>query len=234
MQEYLNMFNKYVKTFNFKDKMIRDKFHHTYRVMEYAAKIAESIGVDIFKAKLCALFHDIGRFNQWKNYQTFMDAKSIDHGDLGYEIINKEFMNIPNKELVLFTTKNHNKFIIEENNDEEFVMYTKIVRDADKLDIMIEQLNCISDNQFEIKDEIINAILNNKMIDNKLLENDIDYVFRFMAFVFDINFKYTFKYLLDKKVIENKIHLLECYIEDERLEKVKKHLIEYINKKVEE
>ena len=198
MQEYLNMFNKYVKTFNFKDKMIRDKFHHTYRVMEYAAKIAESIGVDIFKAKLCALFHDIGRFNQWTNHQTFMDAKSIDHGDLGYEIINKECMNIPNKELVLFTTKNHNKLNMDKNHDNEEELYTKIVRDADKLDIMIEQLNCISDNQFEIKDEIINAILNNKMIDNKLLENDIDYVFRFMAFVFDINFKYTFKYLLDK------------------------------------
>lgn len=233
MQEYLNMFNKYVKTFDFKDKMIREKFHHTYRVMEYAGQIAESLGVDTFKAKLCALFHDVGRFNQIKNYQTFDDSKSIDHGDLGYEIINKEF-DIPNKELVLFTTKNHNKLTIEENSDKDRELYTKIIRDADKLDIMLEQVNTISDNNFEVKEEIINAILNNKMVKNELLENEIDYIFRMMSFVFDVNFKYTLKYILNKKIIENKIHLLECYIEDKSLEKVKKHLIEYINKKVEE
>ena len=33
---------------------------------------------------------------------------------------------------------------------------------------------------------------------------------------------------------ENKIHLLECYIENNKLEKLKNYLIEYINKKVEE
>jgi len=234
MQEYFDIFNKYVKTFDFKQKMIRDKFHHTYRVVEYASKIAESIGADIFKAKLCALFHDIGRFNQWKNYQTFIDSNSADHGDLGYQVINEVFSDIPNKDLVLFTTKNHNKLNMDKNDDNEEELYTKIVRDADKLDIMIEQLNNITDNQFEIKEELLESIFNNNLVQNKAISSDIDSILRMLCFTYDINFKYTFKYLLDKKIIENKIHLLECYIEDERLEKVKNHLMEYINKKVEE
>ena len=233
MQEYFNMFNQYVKTFDFKDKMIRNKFHHTYRVMEYAEEIAESLNVDTFKAKLCALFHDIGRFEQWKNYQTFSDFESIDHGDLGCKIINNHFNDIPNKDLVLFTTKNHNKLNIP-NNNEEYELYTKIIRDADKLDIMIEQSNEINDDYFYLKDEIVDTVFQNKMVKNELLEHEVDHIIRLICFIFDINFKYTFKYLLDKKVIENKIHLLKCYIEDDRLEKIEKHLIEYINKKVEE
>lgn len=234
MQKYFNMFNQYVKTFDFKEEKIRNKFHHTYRVVEYAEKIAESIGAGIFKTKLCALFHDIGRFNQWKNYQTFIDGNSVDHGDLGYQVINEEFSDIPNKNLVLFTTKNHNKLTIDENNDSEAELYTKIVRDADKLDIMIEQLNKITDNKFDLKEELVNSILKNEMVKNEYIESEVDDMLRLLCFVFDINFKYTIKYLLDKKIIENKIHLLECYIENDNLEKIKNHLLEYMNKRVEE
>lgn len=112
MQKYRNLFNQYVKTFNMKDKMILLKFHHTYRVVEYAHQIAESVGVDTFKAELCALFHDIARFTQWDKYHTFHDSQSIDHGDLGCTLIKEHFSEIPYLELVLFTTRNHNKFRI--------------------------------------------------------------------------------------------------------------------------
>ena len=127
----------------------------------------------------------------------------------------------------------HNKLNIQ-NSNEEYELYTKIIRDADKLDIMVEQLNEIKDDYFYLKDEIVNAVFKNKMIQNELLEHEVDYIIRLMCFIFDINFKYTFNYILDKKIIENKIHLLKCYIEDNRLEKIENYLIEYINKKVEE
>lgn len=34
-------------------------------------------------AYLCAVYHDIGRFEQLKRYHTFLDYKSIDHAQLG-------------------------------------------------------------------------------------------------------------------------------------------------------
>ena len=42
---------------------------------------------DIDLAWLTGLLHDIGRFEQVRRYGTFNDAKSIDHGKLGVEIL---------------------------------------------------------------------------------------------------------------------------------------------------
>ena len=94
MKEYMSIFNKYVKGFDLKNKNIMRKFHHTYRVVEHANDIAVSLKLnddDIVLAKLCALFHDIARFSQITQYNTFIDSKSFDHGDKGYEIV-KEFI----------------------------------------------------------------------------------------------------------------------------------------------
>ena len=43
MKEYMSIFNKYVKGFDLKNKNIMRKFHHTYRVVEYANDIAVSL-----------------------------------------------------------------------------------------------------------------------------------------------------------------------------------------------
>ena len=89
----LKEFNDYAKKFDFKDWGIRLKFHHTYRVVEYAKEIAESLNVskeDMEVIELCALLHDISRFTQWEKYQTFSDKNSFDHGDMGCEILLKD------------------------------------------------------------------------------------------------------------------------------------------------
>ena len=38
-------------------------------------------------ALLCALFHDIGRFEQLKQYDTFLDHKSVDHASLSCRVL---------------------------------------------------------------------------------------------------------------------------------------------------
>ena len=39
---------------------------------------------------LIGLLHDIARFEQYTKYKTFRDSISIDHGDLGVEILFEE------------------------------------------------------------------------------------------------------------------------------------------------
>ena len=68
------------------------------------------------------------------------------------------------------------------------------------------------------------------MINNNLLENDLDYLFRLVAFIFDLNFSYSYKYLLDKKIIENKVSLIEKY-GNKNLELLKNDLINYIKER---
>ena len=57
-------------------------------------------------AAYCGLLHDIGRFEQLKRYNTFVDSKSIDHGLLGYEILKEDnyinkYIDNKNKNIVL-------------------------------------------------------------------------------------------------------------------------------------
>ena len=234
MKEYLKLFNDYVKTFDYQDKMILHKFHHTYRVMDFCKQIALSIHADTKIAQLCGLFHDIGRFEQYRKYQTYSDIHSTDHGDLGVSILKEHFNSIENYDLILFTTKNHNKLIIEETEDSKKLLFTKIVRDADKLDIMKEQGLTIKDLKATVNEEILNQLFSNQPVHDQTIKTDVDYIFRLLGFIYDINFKYTYQYILNHHIIEDKINLLECYIEDERLEVLKKHLIEYCKKKVDE
>ena len=234
----INEFNKYVKNYDLKNPDLMLKFHHTYRVMEYAKEISESINYkDKDTVMLGALLHDIGRFEQYKTYLTYEDSKSVDHGDFGYDILIKDnlidkFVIEKDKETVLNVVKYHNKYNIDNLKDNDYLI-TSIIRDADKLDIIIELNNEIKDNKLELKKEIVEQLKKQEMCSNKLMSNDIDYVLRSIGFIFDLNYKYSFKLLKEKHIIENKFKLLETYINinDEYLE-LKNNILEYIEKRI--
>ena len=86
-------FLKYTENYDLSDFHIIGKQKHSIRVMELSKKIAEGLKLSeeqIELATLIGLLHDIARFEQYKQYHTFKDAESIDHGDLGVEILNKD------------------------------------------------------------------------------------------------------------------------------------------------
>ena len=234
----INEFNKYVKNYDLKNPDLMLKFHHTYRVMEYAKEISESINYkDKDTVMLGALLHDIGRFEQYKTYLTYEDSKSVDHGDFGYDILIKDnlidkFVDEKDKETVLNVVRYHNKYNIDNLKDNDYLT-TSIIRDADKLDIIIELNNEIKDNKLELNKEIVEQLKKQEMCSNKLMSNDIDYVLRSIGFIFDLNYKYSFKLLKEKHIIENKFKLLETYIniDDEYLE-LKNNILEYIEKRI--
>lgn len=224
MDEYYKMFDDYSCLFDMSVSAIKRKYDHSYRVMNIAASIAKSINADVNKAMACALFHDIGRFIQWKNYNTYEDSKSIDHGDVGAEILEENF-NMKDKDLIIFSTRNHNKLKIEDTENPEYLLYTRIVRDADKLDIMNTQAK---ENNGSIFNELVfQNIIDNKLVQNELVITDADIILRTLGFIYDLNFKYSFKYVLDNKIIEEKIDLLKSSIDDSRIDNLYNHLIEY-------
>ena len=237
-EHYISLFNKYVKQFDLKNKKIMGKFHHTYRVCEYATDIARSLGMtddDIILTYVCALFHDIARFEQWKCYETYNDSNSFDHGNVG-EKIAKEILSdvIDDKEvldIILISVKNHNKIKVEEGLTERQLIFSNIIRDADKLDIMMEQANSINDNIYDIKTEIIESINTERLVPNGIVKTDIDTVFRTLSFIFDINYKYSFKFIKEK-ILENKINLLKANIDSDNVDKIKEILKNYIDRKM--
>ena len=226
----IDLFNKYAKQFDLTIKPIIDKYHHSFRVAELAKNIAISLNLsedDIKLAYNCGLLHDIARFKQYSEYQTYIDEKSFDHGDIGYEILTK-LLEDENKDIILKATKYHNKFMVE-NEDEKTMLFCNIVRDADKLDIIKEQGNAIYDNEIIIKNNLLDDIYNNKICQNKDVNTNTDVILRMISWINDYNFKYSYQYLIDNNILENKFNLLNIYGEKEEVKKLKEYVYNKIN-----
>ena len=113
--EFINYTNNYDST----NVHIARKIGHTFRVMEWSKKIAESLNLskeDIDLATLIGLLHDLARFEQRRLYDTFSDSKSVDHGDLAVtileenEYIRKYIEDNQYDDIIKTAVKNHNKF----------------------------------------------------------------------------------------------------------------------------
>lgn len=214
-------FETFVKQYDLKNEKIKRKFGHSFRVMENAGQIAKSLnlsGEEIELSKLIGLLHDIGRFEQEKIYKTFKDHESIDHGDLGVDILEKEnYIReyiVENKydNIILKAIKNHNKLYIEDGLTKQELLFSKIVRDADKLDIFYEGVKLFWTNKEEIEEinksklssKAIETFNKNNLMDKKDIITEADGILNFIGFMFDINFKYDFE-IIKKQNYINKI-----------------------------
>ncbi|CEG12874.1 Putative domain HDIG-containing protein (fragment) [groundwater metagenome] len=98
---------------------------HTYRVYRNITYISKSLNLkeeEINLAKAVALFHDIGRFEQLKQYKTFLDGKSESHSEIGLKILyEKGILNrTEEREILITAIKFHNVREIPKNlNTEE-------------------------------------------------------------------------------------------------------------------
>lgn len=84
------VFRDYVSAYNAQDDKVRLKIEHTFRVAVLCEKIAASLGMAEDERDLAwftGLLHDVGRFEQLRNYGTFIDAESIDHAVYGAQIL---------------------------------------------------------------------------------------------------------------------------------------------------
>ena len=223
-----DLFNEYAKKFDLSIKEIMFKYHHSFRVADIAKEIAISLNLsneDIELAYNCGLFHDIGRFRQYNEYKTYIDRNSFDHGDIGYE----ELKKILDNEIIQLATKYHNKYELPDL-DERTKLFFNIVRDADKLDIIKEQGNMMNDSEIILKKELLDAIYNNKMCKNTDIKSNTDVILRMLSWVNDFNFDYSYQYLLDNNIIENKFNLLNLYGENKDVNKLKEYILKRVKK----
>ena len=140
IQEYNNFFWDFVNQYDTKDESILRKIIHSYEVANCAFKIACHLNLDAENrlfAYVCGLFHDLGRFEQWKTYHTYSDRASVDHGETGAQIFisydcEKQFDLTPRQvEILKNTIKYHTKPYMGDDKDVDF--YTKIVKNSDAM-----------------------------------------------------------------------------------------------------
>lgn len=235
-------FDNYTKKYDMEDEAINRKYYHTYRVMDISGEIAKSLNLsekDVELAKLIGLLHDIARFEQYKKFQTFSDLKSIDHGDFGVEILKKDsfirkFVETNQYDnIILKAVKNHNKYKLEEGLSEREAFFAKILRDADKIDIICSQ-NELS-GVFILNPTYIKPFQEKRLFKNSGVTGQYEVLLRQIAFVYDMNFKYTYRLLLANDIIDKKIDLLISHCSNIGiLEYIKKTVIEYMEERLKE
>lgn len=242
-------FMKYTNNYDIENENIDRKIYHSLRVMEISKKIATNMGLvneQIELATLIGLLHDIGRFEQFKIYQTYSDLESIDHGDLGADILkqNNFIRNFIKEakydEIILKSVQNHNKYKIADDLNKEEKLFCKIVRDADKIDILYEAIEIFWKNGREeiqndlISDKVYNEFLSKKTIkkDKNMKKNGIDKLVLMLAFVFDINFHESLEILKKEDYLNKILNNFDFKRQDtkEKIENIRNVLNLYLNK----
>ncbi len=244
-QEFINYTSKY----DIKNEHISRKVGHSIRVMNISKRIAIKIGLtqdEIKIAEIIGLLHDIARFEQFTQFETFNDLNSFDHGNYALEILDKDIrkyiQNDKYDEIIKIAIKNHNKFEIEEGLKEKELVFAKLIRDADKIDIIYEAVEMFwkgienQINNTKISERVEKQFKSYKQIkrgkDDEKIPN-IDEVIGVIAFIFDVNYRESFE-IIKKEDYINKI-LTRFDLKDqkskEKIEEVRNIANIYINER---
>lgn len=232
MKEWISIstewFNNYCDSFKeLSDNQqlnFRIKKEHSLRVAEMALSISEKLDWtedEQRTAFLMGLLHDIGRFSQLVEFDTFNDDKSIDHAENAVNILKEEnifeILNVENKELIFAAILNHNKFKIQDGLTGQELLHAKLLRDADKVDILKVLTDYYSKRNSTVNHTltwdlpkgsvvspaVVKEILAGKSVSKKNVASEIDVKIMQLSWVFDVNFRPTFEYLMKNRYLEN-------------------------------
>ncbi|MBI4844842.1 MAG: HD domain-containing protein [Nitrospirae bacterium] len=206
-------FSEYVKEFYSSDEAdnhhIKLKEEHTYNVCSNAVLIAKSLFFspeDELTAEAAALFHDIGRFSQYAKFRTFNDGVSINHALRGAEILSESgalaILPEREKEIITEAVKFHNVFKVPELKNREVLPFLKILRDADKLDILrifVEYYENPEKDEASVithglpdtgySEELLKAFYGKEMISLLNIKSLNDFKLLQLSWIYDLNFR---------------------------------------------
>jgi HD superfamily phosphodiesterase len=200
------------------DSGILLKREHSLEVLAKARLILDSLGWDDdlrLNTEAAALLHDVGRFPQFARHGTFRDDLSGNHARLGVEVLSRNplLADLPGRgrKLVLGCVFLHNKGQVPGGLPEDLEAATRLVRDADKLDIMrviakevlrpgerdrTIVLN-LTDSRELYSPDLLERIRHRLPIDYRRLKYVNDLVLAVCGWVHDMNYPAAFRLLLE-------------------------------------
>lgn len=222
-----NWFSAYVERFKHGSETAIEntilKENHSRRVCAEILAIGRSLSLSphaLHLAELTALLHDVGRFEQYRRYGTFVDAKSVNHAGLSVEIVQShkvlEHIDEALRNLILRVIACHNRACLPEDGTEAFLFFAKLLRDADKLDIfrVVTDYYIQSENHRNkaieldlpdtdgFSDEVYQNLMHRRAVDIRHLKNLNDFKLLQVGWIFDINFTASFTAVRARRYLE--------------------------------
>lgn len=203
-------FQDYTDHYDSTNDKIRLKIGHTYRVAQLCERIARSENMaapDADLAWLLGMMHDIGRFEQLKRYNTFVDAESVDHAALGADLlfgldggglIRSYVPEDGEDELIEAAVREHSAYRIADGLDERTKKFCHILRDADKIDILrvnvdfpLEEIYNTTSEKLrseEVTKEVLESYYDHHAVLRALKKTSVDHLAGHCSLIFELVF----------------------------------------------
>lgn len=220
-------YEDYIGTFLTGDARLEDavrlKSEHTRRVCDEMAALCESIVLDDRRrilAAIAALLHDVARFEQFRRHRTFSDRTSVDHAALAIDIINQHYLlddfGQDNARSVTEAIRHHNAATIPSGLSENGLLFCRLLRDADKLDIFRIALDYYVKPDLNRRDtiqvgfpdgttitpEVKDRILRREVVPYEMINTMADFKMLQLGWVYDLNFTWSLKCVLQRGYID--------------------------------
>lgn len=191
---------------------VRLKEEHTYRVCRLILQIGRSLQLtaeDLDLAEAVALFHDLGRFKQYVQYRTFNDRRSENHALLGLQELERvaalRALPEPERRIIKTAVEHHNACELPGTLQGRELLYLRLIRDADKLDVLemtvqyltspSEALKPVLGSNLADKGECSRVLVENLLHQRKCYYDDVktlnDRKLLLLSWHYDLNFPYS-------------------------------------------
>lgn len=253
LQAFKTWFDRHVKSFYSDDPGIQAgiilKEGHTQRVCDNILHIGESLRLekgDLHLAEAIALFHDVGRFRQYAEYATFNDRRSANHALMGVRELEQSgvLSGLPVEEqaVIMRAIECHNLCELPPDLSERQLLFTRLIRDADKLDILKIFTEYYLKRSLETNPALesglpdtpgystllVDNLLQGKGCHYKDMKNFNDRKLLMLSWVYDLNFPFTLSQIVKNRLPKK---IIDSLPDTEDIQKVLGLLQEYIERR---
>ena len=243
------VFENYLNSYDRKNDKVWLKIVHTYGVVAESTELAKRLRLgeeDASLARIIALLHDIGRFEQLKRYDSFM-PDTMDHASFGVHILFREgvirqFVPEDTWDGIIETAiARHSDFVLEGVTEERVLLHARIIRDADKLDncrvkLTDDLMTFMGADAGKIGSTAISEKIRKDALEGKsILSADrvtlMDYWVSYLAYFYDLNFRESLDIVEENDYVRRIIHRIP-YTEPntkKTMEELEKRLVRYVH-----
>ena len=229
IKQVRSWFDNYVNMFAFDGKLpalSEIKRAHSYEVEDVGRRLTAEMNWDNDSALLgtaASLLHDVGRFSQFRDFNTLYDSSSVDHGERGYEELRsyfpKELADQEGFEAITESVRWHNKKKLPEDIAGLYLPFCRLVRDADKIDVFRLVQNNIDMGKVEellprqnigaaLSEPFLKEVEENGYSSYKEVHSLADFLLLQLTWLLDINYAASMKMISELGVVDKMIKQL--------------------------
>ena len=256
LKKFRIWFDNYVVGFYGDDEFVNAnlelKQKHSHRVCEEMLYLTEKLSLTGNQSRIAdatALLHDIGRFRQFVEHRTYNDARSVNHCLLALEVFGQtnvlDDVELGERQLIEKAIEYHGCKELPKNLDGQCLLFSKLIRDADKLDIFYvvttyykqyidDPVRFMLELEFPdepgYSSEIVEDILCGRKVDYRKLQTLNDMKLLQLGWVYDVNSTATLERIKQRKFLEMLIDFLP---KTEDIDRVREKVFAFVDFRIE-